>query len=157
MLCLHNATGLTFKVVDIQSVHELSPPGLAPRVGGTLQVVLGQLPCQVDEGHSNGLGLPLQTQCRAKTVSVCMWKEKRGTRTWSGETEINKSCSATPVVHKRPCHLHQFLNLPLITCNQGNQTRLSPVTKATKLDKKNYPRRQYTNKYSARTLATSQQ
>ena len=72
---VHNATGLTFKVVDIQSVHELSPPGLAPRVSGTLQVVLGQLPCQVDEGHSNGLGLPLQTQCRAKTVCVRVWKE----------------------------------------------------------------------------------
>ena len=125
---VHNATGLTFKVVDIQSVHKLSPPGLAPRVGGTLQVILGQLPCQVDEGHSNGLGLPLQTQCRAKTVCVRVWKERRergleSLRIWSGETEINKSCSATPVVHKCPCHLHQFLNLPLITCNRGNQTR----------------------------------
>ena len=72
MLSLHRATDLTFKVMDIQSVHKLSPPGLAPRVGGTLQVVLGQFPCQVDEGHSNSLGLPLQTECRAKTVHVCV-------------------------------------------------------------------------------------
>lgn len=64
--------------MDIQSVHKLSPPGLAPRVGGTLQVVLGQFPCQVDEGYSNSLGLPLQTQCRAKTVRVCVYAGEEG-------------------------------------------------------------------------------
>ena len=48
-------------------------------MGGTLQVVLGQFPCQVDEGYSNSLGLPLQTQCRAKTVRVCVcMQERRG-------------------------------------------------------------------------------
>lgn len=59
---------LTLQVMDVQRIHEVPPPGPAPRLGGCLQVVLGQLPGQVDEGDGQRLRLPLQAQRRAQAA-----------------------------------------------------------------------------------------
>lgn len=58
---------LTLQVMDIESVHKLPPPVAALGVGGGLEVILAQLPCQVDEGHGNCLRLPLQAQLGDET------------------------------------------------------------------------------------------
>ncbi len=48
--------------MDIQRVDKLPPPRPALGLRDALEVVLGQLPRQIEERHCNGLRLPLQAQ-----------------------------------------------------------------------------------------------